>query len=351
MAAFTFIASDAALRGAALEWHKCPELAIDLEMEANLHHYGMHLALVQLADEQQVWLVDMLSINDHSPLAKLLRDERILKVFHDVSFDFRILDEKLSCRPKNIFDTRVAALLAGRTAISLSGLLQEEFGVSKDERFQKIDWLKRPLTSQMLAYAAGDVRYLLKLKALLERQLRTLGRLDWLHEECALLERQPFTAVERSYAGVKGSRTLSDAQRGVLKGIYEVREELAKSLDRPVFFVIPDRLLLELAKNPPAGTEGWQSLRGVHPAVRRFAGRFASAVAKARSIPKEKIHAHRLTNAQRQAIDELLLRRQAVAQRLKVEPFVVLSKEQAEGVVLGRAEVLRAWQRRTLSLQ
>ncbi|MBD3208915.1 HRDC domain-containing protein [Candidatus Woesearchaeota archaeon] len=349
MVSFTLVERDAQLRGLVQQWRRARELAIDLEMEAHLHHYGVHLSLVQVSDGKCVWVVDMLAITDPSSLVALFEDARVVKVFHDVSFDFRVLEELLGCNPKNIFDTKVAALLAGRETISLGGLLEEEFGVVKQEKFQRVDWLERPLSRERLAYAAGDVEHLLRLKAVLVKELRSLGRLSWCEEECRYLERSSHKAEERTFDDVKGAKALSEQRRGVLRELYKEREKLARRLDKPVFFVISDKLLVALAKQSPRSARRWQSLKGVHPAVRRAANRFASAVCRAKPAPRMAVRRRRLSRRQRSSLDALLDRRDAIARRLGLEPHLVLSKEQAIAVVTNGGGP-RAWQRSLLSL-
>ena len=199
MAYFTYVDQEARLRGLVPQWSSCKELAIDLEMEANLHHYGLHLAMIQLSDGKDTWLIDPLAIDDLGPIVELFENPAVQKVFHDVSFDFRILEELLACRPKNIFDTKIAALLLGKPSISLGGLLQEYFQVEKQEKFQRIDWLQRPLDQDMLAYAAGDVKYLLQLKHKLEDELKAGGRWPWFAEENGFRTSQSYAVKEKRF--------------------------------------------------------------------------------------------------------------------------------------------------------
>lgn len=353
--AYTYVDRDAQLRGLAQRWKQEPALAIDLEMEANLHHYGVHLALIQLATEQETWLIDPLAIQDPEPLKTLFEDENVEKVFHDVSFDFRILEEAWDCRPKNTFDTKTAAILLGKDTISLAGLLNEYYGIKKDEKYQRVDWLRRPLTKDMLAYAAGDVAYLLKLKRRLEQELKEKGRITWAQEEFRHAERQRHALPPKDHQDLKGAKSLNDHERGRLKALYEARERLAEQTDRPPFYIIPTNLLLELAKHPPKTEEAWRSLKRVHPLVKRQAHKLAKAMRDAKPDPSRKSTGppkrRRLTPQQGRQVQALLDKRDRVAERLGIERASILTREQAEHHVLGSPNSTRRWQRALLDLE
>ncbi len=352
MVAFTYIDNDKQLAPLISLWLEQKDIAIDLEMEANLHHYGTYLSLVQVGLRDKVWVVDMLGIQDASPIMRFFENPRVQKVFHDVSFDFKTLEELYDCRPKNIFDTKIAALLTARKSISLAGLLEEEFNVKKQSKFQKADWYKRPLSKEMLDYAASDVIYLLRLKDNLERQLIALKRDGWMKEECAHIETVSYASPVRTYQDIKGSRSLSPLERGRLQALFIEREKVAEHLDKPVFFIIPDRIMLELAKQPPKHYGEWQAIRGIHPAVKRKTKQFMQALQQAKPLakkPQSKLH---ISFAQREEIDKLFEKRKAVAERLGIEPYLLFSKEQCERYVVNGLQDAypREWQKRVLSL-
>lgn len=344
MVDFTYVDRDEQLRGLVSQWNKVPVLAFDLEMEAHLHHYGLYLSLVQVSDGMDVWVVDMLAIKDASALVALLESRDVQKVFHDVSFDFRVLEELYGCRPKNVIDTKIAALLLGKESISLAGLLKEYFGVKKEEKFQRIDWMQRPLKKDMLSYAAGDVKLLLQLKDKLLAGLKEKGRLSWLEEECAYIEMQSYASEPRTFHDVKGARSITDTQRGILKEFYAEREKIAEHLDKPVFFIIPDKVLIQLAKAPPRTEDDWNAIKGIHPVVKKRSFRFVKAAHRARPVPKVLRQRRRLSFKQQDAVDALLKRRDKMLGSIGVESHVLLTRDQAEQWVLGEKDVFRKWQ-------
>jgi ribonuclease D len=102
-------------------------------------------------------------------------------VFHFARFDVAALAENLEITVNPIFCTKVASRL-GRTYSPRHGLkevVQELVGIELDKQAQSSDWGRvDDLSEAQLAYAAGDVRYLLPARDQLEVMLRREGRWD-----------------------------------------------------------------------------------------------------------------------------------------------------------------------------
>src|SRR5207249_4066171 len=114
--------------------------------------------LVQLATRARTAIVDPLVLPDLSPVGALLADPGVEKVFHDADYDLRILDRDYGFRAVRVFDTRIAAQLAGEPAVGLAALLEKYLGVKLAKEHQKADWSRRPLPPAMLEYAAADTQ-------------------------------------------------------------------------------------------------------------------------------------------------------------------------------------------------
>src|SRR5207253_488016 len=143
------------------------------------------------------------------PLGELLADPAVEKVFHDADYDLRILDRDYRFRAARIFDTRIAAQLAGEPAVGLAALLEKYVGVKLAKEHQKADWSRRPLPPAMLEYAAADTQHLPALRDALRDRLTQLGRLAWAEEEFAPLESLRWTGAPDAgdaFQRVKGAR-------------------------------------------------------------------------------------------------------------------------------------------------
>jgi len=134
-------------------------------------------------------------------LQALMENGAIEKVFHFARFDVAALAENLGITVAPIFCTKVASRLA-RTYSPRHGLkevVQELVGVELDKQAQSSDWGRvEDLSEAQLAYAAGDVRYLLPARDQLEVMLKREGRWE-LAQRCfgclpvmAELDRQRF---------------------------------------------------------------------------------------------------------------------------------------------------------------
>ena len=158
-------------------------IAVDTEFlrERTFHP---RLCLVQIATPAESVAVDPLVIDDLSPLAELMADESVTKVFHACSQDMEVMLHTVGVLPRPIFDTQVAAAFLGeRQQISYGALVQTFCGVSLPKTESLTDWSRRPLTDKQIEYAIDDVKYLIVAYTEMMSRLRELGRVDWVLDE------------------------------------------------------------------------------------------------------------------------------------------------------------------------
>ena len=181
--------------------------AVAVDTEAmGLMHGRDRLCLVQLCDaHDQVACVRLARGQQEAPLLRtLLEDPGTEKVFHFARFDVAALAENLSIAVAPLFCTKIASRLA-RTYSPRHGLKEvvgELVGVELDKQAQSSDWGRvDELSDAQLAYAAGDVRWLLAARDRLETMLRREERWE-LALRCfacvpviADLDRQRFGAI------------------------------------------------------------------------------------------------------------------------------------------------------------
>lgn len=259
-------------------------LGVDLEGEWNLHRYGLHLCLIQVCDGTNVYLIDPLRVGDLGAFLAILEDPAIEIISHGPQSDIVLLDYLYGRRPTRVFDTEKAAQLLGYENTSLSFLLERHFGISKNMKVRVSDWNQRPLTEQMLNYAAKDVAYLHQLRERMLAELEEKGRVEWLFEECKELEDIRYRKKDNPHMEIPNANKLGDRQAMVLKVIYELRDQIARELDKPAYYIIPNNKLVELAAAPPLDEQGWTDLKGVNPRIRRYAREFQQAVEQAHAL-------------------------------------------------------------------
>lgn len=267
-------------------------IAVDTEA-ASFHRYVDRVCLIQLSSDRETALIDPLAVEDLSPLGKLLADPDTEVVFHDADYDLRILHRDYKFKARNIFDTRIAAQLAGEPAVGLGSLLHKHFEVTLDKKFQRADWSRRPLTQEMIRYAADDTRFLPALRDELEQTLETQQRLDWAKEEFRLLEKIRWTGVAsdgEAYLRVKGARSLTPRGLSVLRELHRWREDTARTLDRAPFRIVSNATLLTIAQQAPRSVKRLKSTHGVPSSViRHYGPQLIDAVRAGLEIPTQQL--------------------------------------------------------------
>ena len=255
-------------------------LAIDTEA-ASFHRYADRVFLVQVSSDRETVLVDPLHAGDLQPIGAVLADAAVESVFHDADYDLRILDRDYGFRATRLFDTRIAAQLLGEPGIGLSALLEKYFGVRLDKKLQRADWSARPLSPEMVAYAAADTRHLLGLRDELARRLEAAGRLSWAQEEFTRLEETRWSPPDREAAHLQltGARALSPRGKVVLRALWEWRDTTARALDRPAFRVAPNEALVAIARAAPSAAGALYRVEGLPRTIgRRYEADLLAAV-------------------------------------------------------------------------
>jgi ribonuclease D len=235
---------------------------------------------------------------------------------------------------RSIFDTSIAARFLGGKALGLDSLLEAWLGVTLPPSRQRDDWSARPLTPSQLAYAAADVQHLFALKARLTEELRAVGRLAWVEEECAALAAQivPERAADPdAWMYVKGARELSARSLAALRELYELRESLARAADRPPFKILSEDILLAIARAAPRDTASLATLPGVTARVLgRWGSALEAAVDRALALPETALPEWphrprpRIPGAVSRRIEALRKWRAAATQRIGLAPGVLL---------------------------
>ena len=228
-------------------------IAVDTESDSR-HRYPEKVCLIQIATSKKVYLVDTISIEDLSGIGEALANNSIIKIMQGADYDIRCLDRQWGFRIRNIFDTSIAARFTGMDKFGLSSLIETLLGIKipKDARIQKSDWSERPLTLEALSYAATDVWYLPEIRKILKRHLSTLGRSDWVSEECSRLEQIRHTPPDpdTTFLSLKGTGKLDGQAKAILRRLYLLRDSEARRRNRPPHYVLSNESLIELSLNP-----------------------------------------------------------------------------------------------------
>ena len=220
---WSLVTSDVELAATCERWLAAGTLAVDTEFVRERTYYPCP-ALIQVADNHGVVLIDPIEISDFGPLEGVLLDPSITKLIHACDEDLEVLEVLTGVTVRNVFDTQLASAFAGYGfAIGYRSLVEVLLEVVLDKDETRSDWLKRPLSSSQLRYAALDTVYLLPIHERLSKALAALGRSDWFKEEFD--HRRRARAVDKlpevAYLRIRGRGTLRAAQRRVLRALYQ----------------------------------------------------------------------------------------------------------------------------------
>ena len=339
-ASFEYLDTIADVENFTSEIAKTREIALDTE-GASFHRFVDRVYLLQLSTRDRHAVIDPLPLGVPPGLGALLEDPTVEVVFHDADYDLRLLQQDYGWHIRHIFDTRVAAQLLGYTAFGLAALLERFFDVKLDKKHQRADWSMRPLTKDMLDYAAQDTRYLLQLKDHMASELERMGRTAWAREEFALLEGTRWTDEEpgTSFFRMKGARDLSRRELAVLRELVPWRDDVAGALDRATFRVLGNEQLLEIARSQPQTKEALGKIKGMPRAILEQRGAdLLDAVRRALAVPDAELPKFpRAARWDREPefdsrVSALKTARDAAAKRLELDPCVLCSRDRLEAV-------------------
>ncbi len=156
-----------------------PVVAIDCET-MGLNPHRDRLCLVQLSGgDGNAHLVQITQDQTRAPnLERLLADPAVLKLFHFGRFDIAVMHHRFGVLASPVWCTKIASKLV-RTYTDRHGLkylLSELLNVDISKLQQSSDWGAAEITPAQRDYAASDVLYLHRVKAVLEAMLAREGR-------------------------------------------------------------------------------------------------------------------------------------------------------------------------------
>jgi ribonuclease D len=241
-----------------------PFVAVDTEFMRETT-YWPKLCLIQAAAPSAHAVIDPLADGiDLEPFLAVLRDERILKVFHAARQDVEIFNN-LNAMPCRLFDTQVAGMAAGfGEQIAYDALVRQMLKIELDKSSRFTDWARRPLSDNQLTYALADVTHLAEVYPRLRQRLEQEGRLAWVTDEMAGLtdpanyDLDPENAWKRLRPRRHTAKYLA-----VYKAVAAWRERTAQTRDQPRGRILKDEAIDEVATQAPTDAEALDRLRSV----------------------------------------------------------------------------------------
>jgi ribonuclease D len=335
------------------------ELAIDTEAD-NLYRYRTKVCLLQIKAGEEIYLVDLLADLPLDAVWSIIAGKPL--IMHGSDYDLRLLRELCDFRPVSLFDTMFAAQLLNIPRFGLAALLEQHFGIKLDKDHQKANWSQRPLTKDLLDYAALDVHHLPALRDELKAGLVRLGRLEWLEQKCRWqmeVAGDGFAGADENSWRIGGAEKLGGRGLAVLHAVWHWRERWAEKIDTPPFKVTGNDRLMQLARLADE-ERPLEEILHLHLG-RRHDRLFPSLVdavraglaTDPRSLPRRERRREfaPLTPEELGRQDRLKNVRDRLARELNIDPTLISTRSQLVVVARNPAgidEVLLPWQARLL---
>jgi ribonuclease D len=225
-------------------------IAIDAE-RASGYRYSQRAYLIQIFRRGSgTFLFDPPAVGSFTELNDVIKDEEW--ILHAASQDLSCLRE-VGLDPHRLFDTELAARLAGLPRVGLGTVVEELLGIHLAKEHSAADWSTRPLPQSWLVYAALDVELLVDLREALGEILERDGKTELANQEFESVLGRDFVIVRaepwRRLSGVhsvRGGRNLA-----VARALWEARDEYAREIDTAPGRLMPDASLTAAAKVLP----------------------------------------------------------------------------------------------------
>ena len=193
--------------------------------------------------------------------------------------------------PGRLFDTELAARMAGFSHPNLGAMVEELLGVQLEKGYGDADWSTRPLPREWLAYAALDVELLIELAEILRDILAERDKYDWAQQEFAAIARAhaDSTGLQTpSWRDTKGIKTLRRAEQlAVARALWTARDKYSRGCDRAPGKVLPNKVLIDIARRLPATRRELEGIKGFPRRRPGAAAAWFQVIREARALPRD----------------------------------------------------------------
>ena len=327
----TLVTDQAGLHKIANTLSKHSLVAVDTEANS-LYAYREQVCLIQFSIPGADYLVDPLVLEDLSPLAEIFRHPEIEKIFHAAEYDLIILQRDFNFRFTNLFDTMIASRILGLKSVGLRALLKSHFGVIVNKKYQRADWGRRPLPAEMLTYAQIDTHYLIPLRKQLKARLEANGRWALAKEDfqrACVVDSNHNDPKKVNCWRINGVQDLSSSQVAILHELCRFRDQKARILNRPLFKVINDQALINIAIANPDSFGKLERVPGItYKQIRWIGADLLAAVQSGRNKkPPRQPRRERPSDEYMDRVESLRQWRKKTARGFGVESDIVLPKD------------------------
>lgn len=240
-----------------------PWICFDTEFIGEKRFYTT-ICLIQIATPKGNFLIDPIKLPNIQPVLDMLADEKILKIAHAASNDYRLIYNHYGVIARNTFDTQIASAFLGyKYPVAFNKLLESELKIRIGKGFSVTDWEKRPFPKKQLRYALYDVIYLYNLFGKLKEKLDALGRFDWAMEECKTLENAEFYETDPYKETLQSNliRGLRFNEKVMLLRLLLWRTEEARRKNYSKEMILPGKYISAIVRGAREGIDAFKHNR------------------------------------------------------------------------------------------
>jgi ribonuclease D len=346
----TIISTTAELTAACRRFSRSESVTVDTEFMRE-STYWPKLCVIQIASADEAVIIDALAPElELDSFFKLMKNEKVIKVFHAARQDIEIVFHLGGLIPHPVFDTQVAAMVCGfGDSISYDQLVQRLTGEKIDKSSRFTDWSRRPLSDRQIEYALADVTHLRDVYFALSQQLAEQNRTEWVREEMEVLTSPDTYQMEPEFAWQRLKlRVRKPTEFAVLQSLAAWREQEAQTRDVPRGRVLKDDAIYEIATQQPTTPAALGQLRTIPRGFERSrsAEEILAAVKRALDLPKEKLP--KVPNGNGAAVDLLKVLLKMISETHGVASKIIATVDDLEAIAADDAAAVPAltgWRR------
>ncbi len=314
--------------------------------------YAPELCLIQIAavapDGEHSACVDALTLPDWSPLAALLHNPQVGKIFHSCRQDLEALDTRLDLRVHNLYDTQLAAAFCGYgEQVSYAALVDSLCAVHLPKSHTRADWSQRPLPQAHLQYALDDVKYLPRLRERLDDLLTQKNCLAWHRDECAqALDPAHYQfAPEDAWQRLKGVGSLNAVGQICAQKLACWREQNARKRNLPRGWVLSSPVLLQICREMPHTAQALAEVQAIGKRFLKHNGAEVLQIVQQSKRERENAAAEplcaprKLTARQRSRVNKIMQVLAQRAEQTQISRSLFANRQQVEKFVRGATDL------------
>ena len=309
-------------------------LAIDTEFMREKTFFAK-LCLLQVGDSKSIVCIDALANLNLDKFWKLA--EKKTWIIHSARQDLEVIFQTTNILPENLFDTQIAAGILGLSPqIGYAKLVENFFQISLKKDQTRANWGARPLSIEMIEYAAEDVKYLPELHKLLSDKLQQLSRLDWVKEDSNYMINQNLfqPSLESALKKIKSVHYLAGKYKKAAYLLVEWRENQAIKKNLPRKWIISDKDLLAIATSDIKNIDDLRKVKNLPKSlIERSSHEILLLLEDASADYSEYLAKPRFSEKEKKILNALVKAVKKKSAELDIIPEVIASKKELTSLI------------------